>query len=152
MDVDLDGQIGGSPEQDLSRLGLDVPGFGLNPDPEAIVRWRASYPALVGSARAEAERRGELRRLELVELATRFREEELEALAVWRYEERERVETFALGDASQLTFEAAESYQTRMSALEDEYEARKEAIRDRSEIRLAGLELIGGRLLVSEAS
>jgi hypothetical protein len=61
----------------------------MNPDRDAIERWRASYPVLVDAARAEAERRAELRRRELVELATRLREEELEALAVWRYEERE---------------------------------------------------------------
>jgi superfamily II DNA or RNA helicase len=89
VDVGLTGSTSGSPEEDLVRLGLDAPGSGMNPDRDAIERWRASYPVLVDAARAEAERRAELRRRELVELATRLREEELEALAVWRYEERE---------------------------------------------------------------
>ena len=66
-------------------------------------------------------------------------------------EEERRVERLTLGPASQLTFEASEEYERRMRQLDAEYERRRATIRDRSQIRLAGVELVGGRLIVGAA-
>ena len=50
-----------------------------------------------------------------------------------------------------LSIEAVADYQRRTAALDSEYEARLALVRDRSAIRLASLELIGGRLIVRAA-
>jgi len=85
---------------------------------------------------------------QLVELAHDLVADELAALGHWRGEEERRVEQLTLATSLQLTFEAGEEYERRMRQLEAEYERRRAAIRDRSQIRLAGVDLVGGRLIV----
>ena len=86
-----------------------------------------------------------------MDLAKELLADELEALGFWRGEETKRAERLTLGNSSQITFEASEEYQQRMRLLEIEYERRRASIRDRSEVRLAGTELIGGRIVRSLA-
>lgn len=146
--VGLDGAPGGDPAQDEKRLGVESTRVGGKPDPKRIDAWRRKFPALVETARAEASRRAEDHRQSLVEAAREIYEDELQALALWRAEEEVRVETITLGTGLQPTLEAGEAYERGMKELEAEYEARKEAIRDRSEVRVSSIELIGGRLIV----
>jgi superfamily II DNA or RNA helicase len=149
--VDAKGAAGTDAKVDLARLGVASPGDGRRPDPAAVDRWRSRHAELAEVARAEAERRAEARRTELSEIARRLWEEELEVLILWRSEQRARIDTVTLGADPRLTFERYQDYEAQMAELEAEYEARKAAVRDRSDVRVAGLELIGGRLLVGEA-
>lgn len=146
-----DGTTSGEAERDIERLGVLAPGDGRRPDANAVARWRERHEQLADVARAEAERRAEERRAELSDLARRLWEEELEVLILWRSEQRARIDTVTLGADPRLTFERYEDYEAKMVELEAEYEARKATVRDRSDVRVAGLELIGGRLIVGDA-
>jgi superfamily II DNA or RNA helicase len=152
VEVDAGGNASSDAQRDLARLGVDASASGLVAAEERIAPWKEAFPRLVGSARGEAARRSEVRRLELVALAHELMAEELEALALWRGEETKKVELLTLGPGPTVSFEAAAEYERRSSELEAEYERRREAIRDRSDIRLSGLELLGGRLLVRSPS
>lgn len=147
VEVRLDGTVSTDPERDLTRLGVDEQPPGL-PDQARIPPWADAFDALYAAARAEVDRRAEQRREQLVELAHDLVADELAALGHWRGEEERRVERLTLATSLQLTFEAAEEYERRMRQLEAEYERRRAAIRDRSQIRLAGVDLVGGRLIV----
>lgn len=148
VEVALDGTVSSDAEADMARLGIDQPPSGLLPDPSALAPWVDAYPTLAGIARGEVQRRAEERRQDLVELARNLLADELEALGLWRSEESRRVERLSLGSSAQLTFEASQDYERRMHQLQVEHDRRRATIRDRSEIRVAGIELIGGRLIV----
>lgn len=152
VEVALDGRVSADADRDLERLGVEAPSRGGVPDLGQVAPWKARFPHLAEVARVEAARREDARRQELADLARELVEEELVALGRWRGEEERRVETLTLGGSAQLTFEASEAYEQRMRELEAEYERRRSAIRDRSDVRLAGLDLIGGRLIVPAAS
>jgi hypothetical protein len=93
-----------------------------------------------------------VRTVDLAALARTLQEQELEVLAVWLEQERATIETVTLGgEGAQISFEGAEEYRRRVDALEREHASRKAAIRDRSSVRVAGVDLIGGRLIVGEA-
>lgn len=147
VEVDSNGQASQTPERDQQRLGLHAPPSGHAPDAAAVQRWQDNFTDVVETARGEAQRRAERRRHDLVSAARELYEEELETLAIWRGEEQRAIDRLVLG-SGQITFEAAEQYDTRMGALEKEYERRKALIADRTEVRTAGVELIGGRLYV----
>jgi hypothetical protein len=152
VEVDDQGKASRDARRDVERLGLDAAPSGKRPASKSVERWRNRFKDLVEPARAEALRRAEQRIRELVELARRLQEQELEVLAIWLDQERATIETVTLGTSGrQISFEGAEEYRRRLEALEQEHEARKLAVRDRSDIRLAGADLIGGRLLVSSA-
>ena len=151
VEVRLDGRVSNDPSADLARLGVEEAGGGSLPDRDRIPPWVDDFPRLVQSARDEIDRRAEQRRQQLVELAHELVEDELIALGQWRGEEERRVERLSFGTMSQPTFEDAEEYDRRMRQLEAEYERRRAAIRDRSQIHLGGVELVGGRLIVREA-
>lgn len=150
VEVRLDGTASGDPNSDRERFGLDREGNARRPDPSRIAVWHEAFESLAGAARVEALRRAEHHREALEEMADRLREEELEVLALWKGEQKERVERLTLGTAAQISFEGAAAYQARMEQLETEYDHRRAALRDRSRIRLAGLDLIGGKLIVRE--
>jgi len=149
VEVALDGSVSRSPEADMARLGIDAPGPATLPDKARIAVWQDAFVRLYEAARQEAERRAEERRLALVELAEELVAAEREALGRWRGEEERRVELLALGRDPQLSFESAQEYERLMGKLEEEYERRRAGIRDRARVRLAGVDLIGGRLIVS---
>lgn len=152
VEVTLDGRVSNESEQDLARLGIHAPGSSVLPDKAAIERWQNEFEDLTAHARAEAERRAGKRRLELEGLGRELRDEELANLALWRNVEEKRIEILTLGTSAQVSFESGQEYEERMSRLDDEYEARRALVRDRSEVRLTGLELIGGRLIVPAAN
>lgn len=152
VEVSLDGDVSHSLEADLHRLGIDEAGASVIPDRAAIGRWQKAFVRLAAQARDEAERRAGKRRSELEDLGRGLREDELANLALWRRLEEQRIETLTLGTSAQVSFETGQEYEERMSRLDDEYEARRALVRDRSEVRLVGLELIGGRLIVPAAS
>ena len=151
VEVHLDGRVSCDPSADLVRLGVDDAGDGSVPDRQWIQPWVDGFPRLAQSARDEIDLRMELRRQQLVELAHELVEDELIALGQWRGEEEQRVERLSFGTSMQPTFEDAEEYDRRMHQLEAEYERRRAAIRDRSQIHLGSVELVGGRLIVREA-
>lgn len=148
VEVSLEGVASADSAADLARLGIDDAGVPGLPDRGRIALWVDSSAQLCLVARDEVTRRAEIRRQELIELAGDLLADELEALGLWRGEEERRVERLSLGDAAQLSFEAAEDYGQRMHQLDAEYLRRRAVIRDRSQIRLASVELIGGRLIV----
>jgi Helicase conserved C-terminal domain len=151
VEVRLDGTVGTDAALDLARLGVDDTQPRALPNHTRIPPWVEAFPRLVQAARAEVDRRIEQRRQQLVELAYELVADESTALGQWRGEEERRVDWITLGAATQLTFEASEEYERRMRQLDAEYERRRAAIRDRSQIRLAGVELVGGRLIVGAA-
>ena len=77
---------------------------------------------------------------------------ERESLGRWKSDEKERIEKISFGAAGKVSFEQFEVYEDRVRRLDEEYERRLASLRDRSKIRLASLELLGGRLLVGAAS
>jgi len=151
VEIGIDGVVSRMPARDLGRLGIDAPSSGKRPDASKIPIWRSAFPRLAKIAIDEASVRADRRRGELVKIAQNLRDEEFEVLSVWRNQETAKVERLTLGTSPQLSFDAVSAYKARMTALDAEYEARKSAIRDRSDVRLAGTELIGGRLIVEEA-
>jgi superfamily II DNA or RNA helicase len=148
VEVALDGEASEDYEANLGRLGLNEKVTRRRPDPSRIEAWRQRYPVLVEPARTEAARRAEDHRQDLTQFAERLREEQVEVLALWKGEQAKKVEFMTFGLSAQATLEAAQRYDDELGRLEVEYEARKAALRDRSEVRLAALELIGGRLIV----
>lgn len=151
VEVTIEGAASMDPMADMRRLGVSDAGGSGSPDPERIDAWRDRYVDLVAAAQEEAERRAVLHRNELDRIAEEIVGEERESLARWKYEERDRIEKITLG-TGQVTFDQAEAYDTRAKRLEEEYERRLDALRERSDIRLSSLELIGGRLLVGPRS
>lgn len=148
VEVSIKGEVSEDYEADMARLGLNAKPGAERPDPESIQAWREAYSSLIEPARGEAARRAEDHRQDLVHFGQRLRDEQLEVLALWKGEQARKVDVLTLGTSLQPTLEAAQRYREEMERLEAEYEARKAAVRDRSEIRLAGMELIGGRLIV----
>lgn len=151
IEVGLDGEVSEDFEADMERLGLWAPGNGSLPDRERIEVWKREFERLHEAGLREAERRAQDHRDDLVFTAQELREEALEVLAVWKGEQKKRLEFLTLGVAPMATLEAAKEFEERLQALEAEYETRKAAVRDRSEIRVAGIELVGGRLIVAGA-
>jgi len=147
VEVGRDGTASPNGQAAGSRLGIDAPNTILRPDAAAIERWRPLFPTQVPSARVEAERRAEAYRQELAEAADALREEELRTLALWHADQVGRAQVLTLG-TGQLSLDNYPEYEERLRRLQLEYEARKTFLRDRSRIKLAGVELIGGRLYV----
>ena len=149
VEVSFDGHASTDADRDSVRLGLDVlvaaPG---RPDAERIAEWKQRFSDLAVTARAEAERRVEARRLEIDDLADEIVAEEREALVRWKGEEKERIDRISFGPGGAMSFDQLEAYDERKHRLEAEYERRLSSLRDRSHVRLASLELLGGRLLV----
>jgi len=152
VSVSLKGEVGSDSSADLQRLGIDAPSSARKPDAKALPSWKEAFTNLVEKARTEVERRAELRRLELIKLAFELTKEEMQALAVWKSEEKRKVEVLTLGTGTTISFEAAETYENRMSQLEQEYSRRMDSISDRSDIRLASMDLLGGRLILRSQS
>ena len=149
VEVSLGRDVSSDPEADRVRLGLDAPsGIAGRPDPDRIAVWRTAFPELAGLARTEAERRAERRRLELDDIADELVAEERESLARWKSEEKSKIDRISFGPGGSMSFEQMEAYDLRKQRLETEYERRLSSLRDRSRIRLASLELLGGRLVV----
>jgi superfamily II DNA or RNA helicase len=151
VSVDSSGQPSAEAQADLDHLGLERPATQGAPDSAAVERWRARWDHLAGVARAEADRRADIRRLELVEAAQTLREEELEVLALWRSDQARQLERLVFGTAQMVTLEQSAELDARLRVLDAEHEARRAALRDRAAVRLAQLELIGGRLYVGRA-
>ena len=151
VEVDLDATPSSDADADQTRLGLTQPPATGSPDWQRIEVWQTRFPDLVASARDEADRRAANRRDQLVDLARELYDEELETLAVWKGEERKSIERLTLGTGGQVTFEQSDRFHERIAALDAEYERRKAAIADRSQVRTAAVELIGGRLYVEPA-
>lgn len=149
VEVLVDGEVSSDPAEDLARLGIDAEPSGQVPDAARAAPWRAAFPDLAAAARREAERRAELRRVALVEEAQLLVADELEALLTWKGEEAKKAEMLTLAQGPQLTFEVGEEYRQRLDQLDQEYERRRAVIADRSEVRVAGIDLIGGRLIVA---
>lgn len=148
VEVNLEGDISEDYELDLERLGLHAAPSGSTPDHNGLQRWKEAFPKLAQLARQEAERRAEDHLKDLIAYAQQLRDEELEVLALWRGDQAKKVETLTLGTGPMATLEAAHLYDMRLKSLDAEYEARKASVRDRSEIRLASVDLIGGRLIL----
>jgi len=151
VEVDADGVVGTDPGLALRRLGVDAPSDPRRVDPERIPPWQRAFEGLVAVASAEASRRAELRRVELVEVATEMAGEEREALALWHREEAQRAELLSFGTATQPSFEQAEAFAARTAALESEAQRRRATLRERTQVKVASVELLGGRLLVRAA-
>jgi hypothetical protein len=62
------------------------------------------------------------------------------------------MEFLTLGSGAAVSFEAAQAYEGSLKQLQAEYERRRGAIRDRSAIHPAGIDLLGGRLIVRSAA
>lgn len=105
----------------------------------------------MAAASAEAGRRAERHRAGLVEIAAEMAGEEREALALWRHEEAQRAELLSFGTAAQPTFEQGEAFAARSAALEAEAQRRRLALRERTQVKVASVELLGGRLLIRPA-
>jgi hypothetical protein len=151
VELSLDGAASGDSERDFVRLGISETSSPGRPDPERITAWRGRFEALAQVARVEAERRTVEHLRELDRIADELSGEEREALGRWKGEEKVRIEKISFGSTVNLSFDQLEAYQERLQRLESEYDRRLATLRDRSEIRLASLELLGGRLLVRAA-
>jgi superfamily II DNA or RNA helicase len=137
-----------SADDNLDALGLDqAPAAGV-PDSATIRAWVERWQSVAAAATAAAELRAERRRLRLVAAAETLREQELEVLALWRSDQARALERLVFGSATAITLEQGETLDVERRRLDAEYEARKASLRDRTAIRLAQLELIGGRLYV----
>jgi superfamily II DNA or RNA helicase len=148
VEVSLDGTASMDTTRDMARLGIDDTESIGRPDHARIEVWRERFPDLTRAARRECERRADGHLMELRRIADELVGEEREALGRWRGDEAGRIEKMTFGSDVKVTFEQAEAYETRLARLDAEHERRLEALRDRSEIRLSSLELLGGRLLV----
>jgi hypothetical protein len=148
VEVSLDGAVSKDSERDFARLGISETSSPGRPDTERITAWRSRFEPLAEVARVEAERRTAEHLLELDRIADELSGEEREALGRWKSDEKARLERISFGTAVKLSFDQLEAYEERLQRLESEYERRLGTLRDRSEIRLASLELLGGRLLV----
>lgn len=148
VEVSLDGAVSKDMKRDLARLGISDTSSPGRPDAERISVWRARFEALAEVARVEAERRTDEHLLELDRIAGELSGEEREALGRWKSDEKARIEKISFGAVVKISFDQLEAYEERLQRLEVEYVRRLETLRDRSEIRLASLEMLGGRLLV----
>lgn len=148
VEVDRDGSVSSDADADLERLGIDAAAGPGVPDPDTTEPWKAPFPSLVDAARVEVARRSEARRDELIMIAKELLVEESQALAAWKGAELERMELMILGPGSLVSLEAAAEFERQQELLESEYHRRLNAIHDRSDVRLAGIELLGGRLIV----
>lgn len=153
VEVSLDGQVSTDAEGDLHRLGLTASTTTSGrPDADRIAEWKERFDGLATAARVEAERRAEARRDEIDDLADELVAEEREALTRWKGEEKDRIDRISFGPGGAMSFEQLEAYDERKQRLEAEYERRLSSLRQRSHVRLASLELLGGRLLVEASS
>jgi superfamily II DNA or RNA helicase len=148
VEVSLDGAASRDNERDLARLGIDDISSPSRPDSQRIAAWRTRFERLAVAARVEAERRTADHLLELDRIADELSGEEHEALGRWQSDEKSRIEKISFGASVTLTFDQLEAYEERLQRLEFEHEHRLGTLRDRSKIRLASLDLLGGRLLV----
>ena len=146
--VDADGRASRDAAVDIDLLGLDRPPAAGTPDPSGVQRWADRWEHLAGVTRREAERRAEGRRSELVELAQVLREDELQVLALWHSDQAKQLERLVFGTSTMVTFEQGAELESSRRTLDAELAARRSALRDRSAVRLAQLDLIGGRLYV----
>lgn len=151
VELDADATVGTDPDIALRRLGVDAASDPRRPDPDRIPPWQQSFDALVAAGSAEAARRAEAHRGELVGIAAEMAGEEREALALWHHEEAARIELLSFGTASQPSFEQAEAFAARTAALETEAQRRRLVLRERTQVKVASVELLGGRLLVRAA-
>jgi superfamily II DNA or RNA helicase len=151
VEVSLQGVTSRDPAADMERLGVTARTTPAVPDAAAVQPWQVAFPRLAEEARREVARRASARQRDLEDLSDELRMRELEALAVWKHEEVARVELISFGTATQLSLEAAAAYEERRRKLDAEHERRLAAIRERAHVRLAGIELIGGRLIVRAA-
>ncbi|MHB1446204.1 MAG: DEAD/DEAH box helicase [Acidimicrobiales bacterium] len=151
VEVDRGGRTGKDSEAALGRLGIDSASTAGRPDPTAVDDWSAAWPSLYPAMREEAERRAEFRRQELVVEGRRLTDEEVGVLALWHSEEARRIERLVFGASVRITLEQGEAYARMTAELEAQHQARLDALRDRSAVRVASIDLIGGRLLVLAA-
>ena len=100
------------------------------------------------AALTEAARRADVQRGALAESAAELAAAERQTLAVWQSEEFRRLEHMVFGDAAQISFEQERAFSERRIALETEAERRRATLRDRTHVRVAAVEPLGGRLLV----
>jgi superfamily II DNA or RNA helicase len=149
VEVSLDATPSQDATADLRRLGLDAQAANsARPDPASIDRWQAAYPSLAEAAKGEATRRATARQAELVEVGLDLQSQEVEVLALWHSEQATRVDRLIFGTARQITLEESVLHTEEMRKLDAEHAARRAALRDRSTVRLASVEPIGGRLIV----
>lgn len=152
VEVSLQGEVSRDPRGDWRRLGLDGSTTANGrPNPDRIALWKEQFPALAAVARSEAERRAKQRQIEIDSLADEIIAEERESLARWASDETDKIERITFGNSQSISFEQLEAYEERKRRLESEYERRLSSLRDRADVRLASLELLGGRLLVEPA-
>jgi hypothetical protein len=148
VEVKLDGTVSVDSEHDFERLGIGMTLSAGRPSSGRIEAWRSRFEGLAVAARAEADRRTTQHLLELDRIADELSGEEHEALGRWKSDEKTRIEKISFSNPFKVSFDQMEAYEERLQRLESEYERRRATLRDRSEIRLASLELLGGRLLV----
>jgi superfamily II DNA or RNA helicase len=151
VEMTLDGQASKDSKSDFTRLGISEKSFPGRPSTERIAAWRSRFEALANTARLEAEGRTAEHLGELVRIADELSGDERESLGRWKGEEKARIEKISFGAAARISFDQFEAYEERLQRLESEYMRRLDTLRDRSKIRLASLELLGGRLLVRAA-
>jgi superfamily II DNA or RNA helicase len=151
VEVSLDGTASRDGRRDLGRLGITKASAAGHPDVGRIDHWKSRFTELAAVARREAERRVGEHLRELDRIAGELAGEEREALGRWKSDEKDRIERISFGTGGTMTFDELEAYEERVRRLETEYERRLNTLRDRAEIRLASLELLGGRLLVRSA-
>ena len=148
IEVSIDGAVSRDGTRDLGRLGIGETSSSGRPDSARVDAWKKRFTELADTARAEAERRAAEHLQVLGRIADDLGGEEREALGEWRSAEKTRIERISFGGGLQVSFDQLEAYEERAARLDAEHERRLSTLRDRSEIRLASLELLGGRLLV----
>lgn len=151
VEVSLGGAVSGDAEAAMRRLGVDAPSDPRRPAPDRLGPWHDAFPRLAEAAAGEARRRAEEHRRLLADAAAELAAQEREALAIWRSEESHRLEQLVFGAAAQISFEQEQAFRERRAALESEAERRRSVLRERTQIRVASVELLGGRLLVEAA-
>jgi superfamily II DNA or RNA helicase len=151
VEVSVDDAVSRDAAHDLTRLGIDETSAPGRPDSARVGVWKARFAELAEDARVEAERRAAEHLDELGRIAVELGGKEREALGEWKSSEKSRIERISFGGALQVSFDQLNAYEERSARLEAEYERRLSTMRDRSDIRLASLELLGGRLLVQAA-
>lgn len=153
VEVTMTGEASADEHADAARLGLDLTAAAPGrPDPERIEAWREQFPHLASVARLEALRRSDRRRTELDGIAAELVGEERESLALWKSDEKDKIDRISFGPDGSMSFEQMEAYGERKQRLEAEYQRRLGSLRERSNVRLASLELLGGRLLVRSST
>ena len=151
VEVSISGATSRDIVRDLIRLGIDETSAQGRPDSARVDAWKDRFAELADIAHAEAERRAAEHLHELDRIAAELGGEEREALGEWKSSEKANIERISFGAGPQVSFDQLDDYEERSARLETEYERRLHTMRDRSNIRLASLELLGGRLLVRAA-